>query len=308
MKSLSARLLFMGVLLCGLRAHAVTLPPGYQPQAPSPTVSVSVRTSGTPQAGVATVNDTQNSTAHAPGAQSISAPSSPGAAIPGSATADGVILYGPSPSVSAHALAQHTALTPPGIQQAPGLNYGYNDAGAGIQLYYFMAISGPGPSVSVNVNALLGASSSANIYAASGTAGFYVQKQGGSYLLNDKVAFDTSAPYGNVNVTGDNVSGYLGQFVESGAYTFQTGSVYVIGLTARATATDYGSLTIPTGLQAANAWVDPSFAIAATVPDAGSYQIFLSDGIGNAAPPVPEPPVWALLLGGVGCLVVRSRR
>lgn len=307
MNPLSSGALLCGALLCAMQAHAVTLPPGYQVQAPSPTVSVSVRTSGTPVGGVATVNPTQNTTVHAPGVQTISAPSSPGAAVPGSATADGFILYGPSPNVGAHAVAQHTGVTPSGIQQAPGIYDGYNDAGTGIQLYYFLAISGSTPTVSVSVSAMLAASSSANISNGSGTASFFVQKQSGEEVLHDTVSFDSTAPFANVNVTGDNVLGYHGKIVESGTYSFQTGSVYVIGLTARATATDFGSATIPTGLQETAASVDPSFAIAAGVPDAASYRFIISDGIGNA-PPVPEPPTWALMIAGFGWLAARSRR
>lgn len=309
MKSVLTRVAATVVVLGGAQAQAVTLPPGYQVQAPSPTVAVSVQTSGTPVGNVATQNPSQALIVHVPGPQTIADSSSPGAAAPGNATADGSIQYGPSPNISAHALAQPTGLTPAGVLQAPGIYYGDNYASAGVQLYYFMAISGPTPTVSVNVNALLGVSSSAKLSNANGTASFYVQKQGaGSYIVNDKVTFDSSYPYGNLNVTGDNVSGYVGQYTENGVYSFETGQVYVIGLTARAEVTAYDSSTVLLGPQESSASVDPTFSVASGVPDAGSYQFIFSEGIGNSAPAVPEPSTWGLMIAGLGCLIALRRR
>ena len=295
-------------LVGGASAYAVTLPAGFQIQAPSPTIDVNVRTSGTPVANVATQNLPQDITVHAPGSQTISGVSSPGAAAPGTAQADGSINYGPSPNISVHTVVQPTGLTPAGVQEAPGQYWGYNYAAAGIQLYYFMAISGPTSTVNLNVNALLSASSSADFSDGSATASFYVQKQGaGSYVVNDKVFFDPSVPYASVNATGNNVIGFTGQYAENGAYSFETGQVYVIGMTARTTVTREGSDFSLQGLSEVRAAVDPTFAIAPGVADAASYHFVFSDGIGNSAAAVPEPSCWLLMLVGLGCLIAVRR-
>lgn len=309
MKLFSMRVAALAALSSSTCAFAVILPTGYQIQAPSPTLDVNVRTSGTPVAGVETQNPTQDVTVHAPGAQSVSGTSSPGAAAPGIAQADGVINYGPSPNISVHTLVQPTGLTPAGVQQAPGQYWGYNYAGAGIQLYYFLAISGPTPTVNLNVAALLSAKSSANFSDGDVSASFYVQKQNaGNYVVNDQVFFDL-AGYANINGTGNSTTGFKGQYTENGVYSFETGQVYVIGMTARTTATRYGSNSVLQSPEEASASVDPTFSIAAGVPDAGAYQIILSDGVGNSAPSVPEPSTWLLTLLGLGCLIgVRASR
>ena len=304
--------LMRGVALAALAssasAFAVTLPTGFQIQAPSPTIDVNVLTSGTPVMGVATQNVTQDILVHAPGTQSISGVSSPGAAAPGIAEADGSINYGPSPNISVHTIAQPTGLTPAGVKESPTLYWGYNYAGAGIQLYYFMAISGPTSTVNLNVSALLSASSSADFTSGDVTASFYVQKQGsGSYIVNDKVFFDPSVYYASVNATGNSVSGFTGKYAENGVYSFETGQVYVIGMTARTTLTRYGSDTSLQGPEEARAAVDPTFAIASGVPNAAAYQIVLSEGIGNSASAVPEPSCGLFMLVGLGCLIMVRR-
>lgn len=289
-------------------AFAVVLPAGYQIQAPSPTIDVNVQTSGTPVSGVATQNPTQDVTVHAPGSQSVSGVSSLGAAAPGTAEADGVINYGPSPNISVHVKVEPTGLTPAGVQQAIGQYWGNNYAGAGIQLYYFMAISGPTSTVNLNVSALLGANSSTDFSYGNATATFYVQKQNaGDYVVNDKVFFDPSI-YNNANATGSAATGFVGQYAESGVYAFETGQVYVIGMTARTTVTRYGSNSLLQGVEEASAYVDPTFSIASNVPNASEYQIILSQGIGNSgASPVPEPSTWILVLAGLGCIGAARR-
>lgn len=303
MKLFSKRILALAALSSSTYAFAVILPAGYQIQAPSPTLNVNVVTSGTPISGVATQNPTQYINVHTPGYQTISGTSSPGAAAPGTAEADGVINYGPSPNISVHTLVTPTGLTPSGVHEDPYLNWGYNYAGAGIQLYYFIAVSGPTSSVNLNVAALLGAKSSTDFTYGDVSASFYVQKQGaGDYVVNDQVFFDPST-YVTTNATGNSVTGYTGQYAENGVYSFQTGQVYVIGMTARTTIQRSGDPMVLRGPEEATAYVDPTFSIASGVVNPGDYQIIMSDGIGNSPSPVPEPSTWIAMLVGLGCVI-----
>ena len=135
-----------------------------------------------------------------------------------------------------------------------------------------------------------------------------MQKQNAAtYVVNDKVFFDPSVYYASVNATGNNVIGFTGQYAENGVYSFETGQVYVIGMTARTEVTRYGSNSGLQGRGEVSAFVDPTFAIASGVADPASYQIVLSDGIGNSASAVPEPSSGLLVLVGLGCLIMARR-
>jgi len=143
---------------------------------------------------------------------------------------------------------------------------------------------------------------------------------GGSFvahLVNDISTLDVNtenaAPVvlGTPDVTGSVAGGFTGGFDEHGIYSFVTFTRYVVTLQLRINAYVNGF----GGTDSISGFVDPTFAVAPGVANAGDYNFFFSDGIGNTPPTgggggVPEPSAWALMLVGFGGLgaALRGRR
>lgn len=288
-------------------ARAVVLPQGYQVQDPSTTITVAVQTNGAPAGNLPQQNLTQATTVHTASTQTQSATSSPGATAPGDALSEGTISLGGSPYISTHNVAETTALTGAGYIQNGFAGYGLNNASTNVQLYYFMAVSGPNPTVNLNVDALLGASSALGLYGSAQVV-FSVQRSNSSYLLRDNVYFASSDPYSSINATGDNyTTPFAGQYHDKGTYTFDTGKVYTIGLFITTQVTSWGSPYTLGAKQDVSDFIDPVFTIDPSTPNVGDYQLIFSQGIHNVAA-VPEPGAAQLALAGLGLLGWMARR
>lgn len=93
----------------------------------------------------------------------------------------------------------------------------------------------------------------------------------------------------------DPANGMQGSVIDSHIWLAQTNVVYTVGLYA----SQYGQIL---GYQGGgqisfSSFVDPTFSIASSVPNAGAYSVLVSPGIGNVSA-APEPMGFAL--GAVG--------
>lgn len=82
------------------------------------------------------------------------------------------------------------------------------------------------------------------------------------------------------------------------------GDSYEVQMTADFTI--MGDPSGATSFASAQSSVDPYFSIDPSTPNAQSYYIQVSDGIGNVPiSPAPEPETWALFMAGIGVICLR---
>lgn len=177
----------------------------------------------------------------------------------------------------------------------------YTQVSAMAQLDYQFAINGPTPTVAINAQWALFAAQSA------AAAGDYSNSASGAQFLlwnsaEGNLILDTVSSYNQDQVQTESSS-------HNQVIVLNTNTIYNVQILANAVVSIRGNVgnLQGGGAEVNSAWADPSFSIAGSVPNAASYSLSFSAGIGNAAP-VPEPAAWLLMALGLGSLLVRPRR
>ncbi len=194
------------------------------------------------------------------------------------ASASGIEMTSPSPSVATSVASNGGAAS---IIATAG---------------YFLEIVGPTASVPVAVMASGGISTSAvspaqnwemqsDVNVSYGPA-YDTSLIGDTTTIGDEGDGFFSQNTGPDNLTGSFATGFGDSFTESSTYSFDTNTVYFVGVTSFIFG-DYGTYSM-------SGYVDPTFTIPASTPDASAYTILLSSGISNS---VPDSTSTAALLG-----------
>jgi hypothetical protein len=169
---------------------------------------------------------------------------------------------------------------------------GYLQSDSSIIYYFrigFHDLSGPAP---VLVDTMIGGDT--GVYGdAYATAGVYSWQADGSGAGNQlfRVCSATTARF---------CAGYSGSAGETFSGTLYTGVTYALDI--------YTTLVGYSGISYANARIDPYIFIDPSVPDAASYSVDVSAGIGNFPSTVPEPPDLLMAVAGVALLAALRPR
>ena len=246
--------------------------------------------------------------------------SPPGSFGEGAGAASGAVTGLPSPMVTASASGSTVVgAVPPGYE-----SYIDNGGGYTALLTYSFEVLGPTATVGLQVKSLAQYATTALTHGMRVDAfiqtGITQMDAGGGVvanLMSDTSTLDVNTEnavpivLGSSDMTGSIGTGFAGGYNEQGVFTFQTYTRYDVGLQVRIDAYVNGF----GGAAGISASVDPIFAVAPGVANAGDYSFLFSDGIGNtpldAGGGVPEPSVWALVLlgfGGLGAALRRRRR
>jgi len=198
------------------------------------------------------------------------------------------------PNTPAPAPLVYAAVDVTSSKNLQAILHDYTGAAGRAEVHYQMSISGPTPTVDVLATWFLQATVSANApgddsFGAAGATFNVIQ--GSTTVISDGVGLYNFAGPGVVTSQ------------KSGVFALSTGIVYDVSLFANATSRILGSTGAPFpdggGHESNRAVADPTFQIAANVPNAGAYRFSFSDGIGNGTSPVPEPATWELMVGGM---------
>jgi hypothetical protein len=250
-----------------------------------------------------------NHTATGLGPTSAAGVSPPGTIGAGDAQAGGSAMGTPSPLLTGVISASmNPATIPPKINT---LSF-ETAADYSARLHYTLEVLGPTANVGVQIKA----KSSLSTSTAPSNTIIETEQEFVLYYNDDfgntkTVVYDqawAAAGGHSANIGGDIVTGLSGGFSEAGIYTLMTDTPYTVSMS------DLISVGVlaPGGSVTVSGSVDPTFRIAAGVPDPAAYSFVFSPGIGNgAAGGVPEPSTWAvLLLGmvGLGSVLRRQKR
>lgn len=176
-----------------------------------------------------------------------------------------------------------------GGSNSPGS--GHIGGSASADLYYSLRILGPTTSVPVIVGANGGATISDPLQVIDTTLTSFFLINNGLFLK----AGDSEEKFNSQDIDGFSWS--LNKTI-----TFQTNTVYNIDLKTLVLTNIYFGYTANL-----SAFVDPSFTIDPSTPNANQYVIEFSPGITNA---VPEPSTWVMMIlgfAGLGFVGYRSR-